>query len=89
MSYGPHSNDFLFTECKPTSPPIPPHLYHNRILNHLDGFYLDTNASETLYLDEIILQDLNASKQEELEFHQYYGYASHSLIYHHIPLTKP
>ncbi|GKZ36961.1 hypothetical protein AbraIFM66950_008227 [Aspergillus brasiliensis] len=52
MSYGPHSNDFLFTEY---------------------GFYLDTNASETLYLDEIILQDLNASKQEELEFHQYYG----------------
>ncbi|PYH65303.1 uncharacterized protein BO88DRAFT_407932 [Aspergillus vadensis CBS 113365] len=52
MSYGPHSNDFLFTEY---------------------GFYLDTNASETLYLDEIILQDLSASKQEELEFHQYYG----------------
>ncbi|GLA33708.1 hypothetical protein AnigIFM63309_000542 [Aspergillus niger] len=58
MSYGPHSNDFLFTEY---------------------GFYLDTNASETLYLDEIILQDLNASKQEELEFHQYYGYVTSTL----------
>ncbi|KAL2786557.1 hypothetical protein BJX66DRAFT_328524 [Aspergillus keveii] len=52
MSYGPHTNDFLFTEY---------------------GFYLDSNQSEALYLDDIIFQDLNPSLQEELNLQQYYG----------------
>ncbi|KAE8350286.1 SET domain-containing protein [Aspergillus coremiiformis] len=37
------------------------------------GFYLDENESETLYLDDIIFQDLSSSLQEELDFQQYYG----------------
>ncbi|KAI9376252.1 hypothetical protein BJX61DRAFT_415924 [Aspergillus egyptiacus] len=52
MSYGPHPNDFLFTEY---------------------GFYLDENESESLYLDDIIFQDLSPSLQEELQLQQYYG----------------
>ncbi|KKK14337.1 hypothetical protein P175DRAFT_0545552 [Aspergillus ochraceoroseus IBT 24754] len=52
MSYGPHPNDFLFTEY---------------------GFYLDENKSESLYLDDIIFQDLSPSFQEELSLQKYYG----------------
>ncbi|PLB37322.1 ribosomal N-lysine methyltransferase [Aspergillus candidus] len=37
------------------------------------GFYLDENASEALYLDDIIFKDLDPSQREELEFQQYYG----------------
>ncbi|PWY82250.1 ribosomal N-lysine methyltransferase [Aspergillus heteromorphus CBS 117.55] len=37
------------------------------------GFYLEENASETLYLDDVIFRDLSPALQEELEFHQYYG----------------
>ncbi|KJK67761.1 hypothetical protein P875_00109031 [Aspergillus parasiticus SU-1] len=43
-------------------------------LTTTDGFYLDENESETLYLDDIILKGLSPSLQEELEFQQYYGY---------------
>ena len=39
-----------------------------------DGFYLDENESEALYLDDIIIKDLSPPLQEELEFQQYYGY---------------
>ncbi|OJJ43428.1 hypothetical protein ASPZODRAFT_944827 [Penicilliopsis zonata CBS 506.65] len=52
MSYGPHSNDFLFTEY---------------------GFFLDENDYESLYLDDIVFRDLNASQKEELNLQQYYG----------------
>ncbi|KAL4953216.1 hypothetical protein BDW69DRAFT_8518 [Aspergillus filifer] len=52
MSYGPHPNDFLFTEY---------------------GFFLDENESETLYLDDIIFQDLTPALQEELNVQQYFG----------------
>ncbi|RHZ47288.1 uncharacterized protein CDV56_104428 [Aspergillus thermomutatus] len=37
------------------------------------GFYLDQNASEAIYLDDIIFRDLSASLQEELYLQQYYG----------------
>ncbi|PYH98747.1 ribosomal N-lysine methyltransferase [Aspergillus ellipticus CBS 707.79] len=37
------------------------------------GFYLEENASETLYLDDLIFRDLSPALQEELDFHQYYG----------------
>lgn len=46
-----------------------------RLLMALDGFFLDHNESETLYLDDIIFRDLSKTLQEELEFQQYYGYA--------------
>ncbi|KAL3472638.1 hypothetical protein BJX99DRAFT_211139 [Aspergillus californicus] len=52
ISYGPHPNDFLFTEY---------------------GFYLDANESDTLYLDDIILQDISPFLQKELSLQQYYG----------------
>ncbi|KAL4939048.1 hypothetical protein BDV06DRAFT_42441 [Aspergillus oleicola] len=52
MSYGPHPNDFLFTEY---------------------GFFLDENESETLYLDDVIFQDLSPTLQGELNLQQYFG----------------
>lgn len=39
-----------------------------------DGFFLDENNCETLYLDDIILKDLNPSLQDELYHQQYYGW---------------
>ena len=40
----------------------------------VDGFFLDDNSSEAIYLDDIIFQDLDPSQKEELELQQYYGY---------------
>ncbi|KAL4799389.1 hypothetical protein BDV19DRAFT_258128 [Aspergillus venezuelensis] len=37
------------------------------------GFFLDENESETLYLDDIIFQDLTLALQEELNLQQYFG----------------
>ncbi|KAJ9352244.1 hypothetical protein DTO027B9_5945 [Paecilomyces variotii] len=37
------------------------------------GFYLPTNNSDAIYLDDIIFRDLNASSIEQLKLHQYYG----------------
>ena len=39
----------------------------------LDGFFLDQNESEVVYLDDIILHNLNASDQDELKHREYYG----------------
>lgn len=33
---------------------------------HIDGFYLDDNPSDGVYLDDIILKDLTPSEKEEL-----------------------
>lgn len=39
-----------------------------------DGFVLEKNDSDSLYLDDIIFRDLNSrDKQEELWLNQYYG----------------
>jgi hypothetical protein len=43
-------------------------------LTLVDGFYLDENESETLYLDDIVLKEFSLPLQEELDFEQYYGY---------------
>jgi hypothetical protein len=48
---------------------VPP----STLLISVDGFYLDSNQSEALYLDDVIFQDLNPSLQEELNLQQYYG----------------
>ncbi|KAL4924917.1 uncharacterized protein BDV17DRAFT_202253 [Aspergillus undulatus] len=37
------------------------------------GFYLNDNESETLYLDDLVFQDIGPSLQEELELQQYLG----------------
>ena len=39
----------------------------------LDGFFLDENRDDCIYLDDIVFRDLDAEKQEELQLHQYYG----------------
>lgn len=43
-----------------------------------DGFFLDENDCEALYLDDIIFQDLSPSQQDELYHQQYYGYVLRS-----------
>lgn len=40
----------------------------------IDGFYLDENGSDAIYLDDIVFRDLTASEKEELRRYQYYGY---------------
>ncbi|KAE8353124.1 hypothetical protein BDV28DRAFT_148373 [Aspergillus coremiiformis] len=52
MSYGAHSNDFLFVEY---------------------GFVLDKNLSDTIYLDDIIFQDLPISDRKELLLQNAFG----------------
>lgn len=42
-----------------------------------DGFFLDTNFSDALYLDDIIFQDLTPSEVEDLKNEGYYGYSPH------------
>ncbi|PYH41609.1 ribosomal N-lysine methyltransferase [Aspergillus saccharolyticus JOP 1030-1] len=52
MSYGAHSNDFLFVEY---------------------GFYLPTNPSDTIYLDDIIFQDLTIDQKKDLAAQDLFG----------------
>lgn len=41
----------------------------------LDGFILDKNESDCIYLDDIVFRDITTpDKQEELWLNQYYGY---------------
>lgn len=54
--------------------------------DHRDGFFLDDNESEAIYLDDIIFLDLNSSQQEELNLQQYYGYVS-NLVFHSEKVT--
>lgn len=70
MSYGSHPNDFLLAECEYSST-------HNITLADafLDGFILDKNESDCIYLDDIVFRDITSpDKQEELWLNQYYGY---------------
>ncbi|KAE8373187.1 hypothetical protein BDV26DRAFT_297168 [Aspergillus bertholletiae] len=55
MSYGAHSNDFLFVEYT------------------VDGFFLDKNESDSIFLDNIIFQDLTATEKQELVHQGCYG----------------
>lgn len=64
MSYGSHSNDFLLVECQFPSVPFKSHVIKIHI--YIDGFYLDNNPSDGVYLDDIILKDLTPSEKEEL-----------------------
>lgn len=34
---------------------------------------MDSNEDDCIYLDDIILRDLDIEKQEELQLNQYYG----------------
>ncbi|RAL14890.1 ribosomal N-lysine methyltransferase [Aspergillus homomorphus CBS 101889] len=52
MSYGSHSNDFLFVEY---------------------GFFLPTNPSDSIYLDDIIFQDLTLEQKKDLAAQDLFG----------------
>lgn len=71
MNYGPHSNDFLLIECKIGSNQSSAVTLCSR---WIDGFYLEENESDAVYLDDIIFRDLSPSHREELSLQQYYGY---------------
>lgn len=72
MSYGSHPNDFLLAECKICSRMD---VTLSNDLGFLDGFFLDENSSDCIYLDDIIFRDITSpDKQEELWLNQYYGY---------------
>lgn len=44
------------------------------LIDPVDGFFMDKNDSDCIYLDDIILCDFpSAEKQEELWLNQYYG----------------
>jgi hypothetical protein len=72
MSYGPHPNDFLFIECMRASFPIP--TPSNTDNAYKDGFCLEENESDALFLDGIIFKDFTVAEKEELIFEQYHGY---------------
>lgn len=41
----------------------------------IDGFFLDENEADSIYLDDIVFRDITtAGQQEELWLNQYYGY---------------
>jgi hypothetical protein len=62
MSYGPHSNDFLLVECQ-----FPCCSFRvTEIHMYVDGFYLDDNPSDGVYLDDIILKDLTPPEKDDL-----------------------
>jgi hypothetical protein len=39
----------------------------------IDGFFLDRNESDAVYLDDIMCQDLSVDDKEALRSHGYYG----------------
>ncbi|OKL63442.1 hypothetical protein UA08_01982 [Talaromyces atroroseus] len=85
MSYGPHPNDFLFIECILAILPSPSASNADKIIKK-DGFFLEENESDALYLDDIIFKDFTAAEKEELIFERYYGYVLR--IYSHASVSK-
>lgn len=69
ISYGSHPNDFLFIECQSQVWGIG---WPNTNFK-ADGFFLDHNPSDAVFLDDIIFQDLTAAEQEDLKRHDLYG----------------
>lgn len=45
-----------------------------RDINQSDGFFLDQNTCDAVYLDGIIFQELSPADQAELKQRDYYGY---------------
>ena len=71
MSYGSHPNDFLLAECESS---ICQRCW-SALTSASDGFFLDRNESDCIYLDDIVFRDINDHK-DELQFYQYYGYGA-------------
>ena len=44
-----------------------------RLSEKLDGFFIDENPYDAIYLDDIIFRDLIAADNRELEKLHYYG----------------
>lgn len=76
MCYGAHPNDFLFAECKKSSGPgqISPYTHFPNLPRRIDGFFLEENEWEVIYLDGIVFRILSPSDRDELRLQQYYGY---------------
>lgn len=72
MSYGPHPNDFLFVECAYNTLSL--HSLNPNNISSTDGFYLETNESDALFLDDIIFKDFTIAEKEELIHQGYYGF---------------
>jgi hypothetical protein len=54
--------------------PIPFLIAQIRLTYPVDGFFLEKNESDCVYLDDIIFRDItSADKREELALNQYYG----------------
>lgn len=49
-------------------------LYPNKSFFRKDGFYLETNESDALFLDDIIFKDFTVAEKEELIHQRYYGF---------------
>lgn len=79
MSYGCHPNDFLMAECEIFMKWLRLSCRHIGLMSFLDGFFLDNNESDCIYLDDIIFRDIDPWEEEKLHACQYYGYAENPL----------
>jgi hypothetical protein len=70
MSYGSHPNDFLLVECEHRCLPC----FDAILTSYEDGFFLDVNESDAIYLDDIVYTELTAAHKKELLSRQLYGY---------------
>ena len=53
-----------------------------------DGFFLDDNDSDAIFLDDIIFRELTRQEKEELNIQQYFGYPSSPFITCPYPFTE-
>lgn len=82
MNYGSHPNDTLLAECEKV-------LFFSSLRcadfvlrPFIDGFFLDVNEADSIYLDDIVFRDIHsAGQQEELWLNQYYGYVFDLIFY--------
>ena len=75
MNYGSHPNDTLLAECEKVL--LFSSFQRADFVSSLsiDGFFLDVNEADSIYLDDIVFRDIQtAEQQEELWLNQYYGY---------------
>lgn len=75
MNYGSHPNDTLLAECEKVL--LSSSFRHADFVPFIfiDGFFLDVNEADSIYLDDIVFGDIpSAEQQEELWLNQYYGY---------------
>jgi hypothetical protein len=74
MSYGSHPNDFLLIECLFLTGGVPQNLNDQLLTQPIDGFCLDDNESDAIFLDDVIFRELSKSEKDELNMQQYLGY---------------